>query len=114
MLYLATEKIVKAVIKYGTQKLLFATILIIFSAVSTWAAEVTYTSRAQITGSDLRAAQKNSLNNALLGGIRKYIQDNAPEHKGEINKDYFMFIDSYTVISRTIVNNYVQTTVRIV
>lgn len=85
---------------------------ICLSAVS-YAGEVTYTGRATIIKDDIRSAQKNSLNNALLGGIKQYIKSNSPGHKGDITADYFVFIKNYTILERKLNGNSVQTKVKI-
>lgn len=76
------------------------------------AGEIEYTGIAIINNNDLKSAQNNSLKNALIGGINKYIKDNAPERKADITEDYFMFLESYEIVSRKIDGNRINTTVR--
>ncbi len=92
-------------------------ILLLFAAlfipVPVHAGEVEYTGSAHIFKNDVRSAQKSSLNNALLGGIRKYLQQVAPERKADITNDYLVFVNDYRILRRELNGADVITTVRI-
>jgi hypothetical protein len=76
-----------------------------------YAGEIEFTGRATILKEDVRSAYKNSLNNALLGGIRRYMRPYLQERGADITDDYIMFIDNYTILRREVVNNTVVTAV---
>ena len=88
-------------------------ILLVFFALSAYSGEVEYTGGAQILKSDVRSSQKSSLNNALLGGIRKYLRQVSPEYGGDITNDHLVFINSYKIVRRELRGNNILTTVRI-
>ncbi|MDR2868942.1 MAG: hypothetical protein LBV04_00660 [Deferribacteraceae bacterium] len=93
------------------RKILVLFIMIAAVAGFAEAAEITYTGRAG--GGDLRAAQRSSLYGALLGGVKRYVQVNAPNRRGEVTSDDLMFINSFEILSRTMSGGGVNTTVRI-
>ena len=73
---------------------------------------VEYTGRATIVNNDLRTAQRNSLQNALIGGLSQQIRSRTGR-TGAVTSDYMMFIKEYTILKRELVENVVITTVRI-
>jgi hypothetical protein len=87
--------------------------LVLLSCTISYAGEIEFTGRATILKEDVRSAYKNSLNNALLGGIRRYVQQNLPDRAADITDDYIMFVDNYTILRREVVNNTVVTGVHI-
>ncbi|GHU84285.1 hypothetical protein AGMMS49941_01520 [Deferribacterales bacterium] len=62
---------------------------------------------------DLRSAQKRALNNALMGGLRLYVEGLRPAKPLNIGEEHLTFIKSYAILSRTLSGDSVETTVRL-
>ena len=91
-------------------------ILIAFFALIFWeradAGVVEYTGKATVVNNDLRTAQRNSLQNALIGGLSQHVRSKT-RRTGAVTNDYLTFIKDYTILKRELVENVVSTTVRI-
>lgn len=86
---------------------------LLFYAANVFAGEVTFTGRAHIVKEDVRTAQANSLNNALIGGINSYVKANVKNRTINVTAEHFMFVNEYEIIDRIIKDDFVVTTVKI-
>lgn len=93
---------------------LIVTLLFLMHASFIYAGEITYTGRAHIVKDDVRAAQTNSLNNALIGGLSSYVKSNAKDSSVNVTPEYLMFVTEYQILERNVTDDYVVTKVKLV
>ncbi len=96
---------IKKFIKY------LAIFLALFTAVESYAYNVTTTGKATISKNRLRDAYHSAIKNARLGAIRWYYKENNQDVK--VTYEYLKFIRSYTILEQNIEEDAVVVKLRI-